>query len=1062
MTVQRNSFISLMEDISILNKNIVEVVAKLNTVVASSDSSVQFTMYKNNGSESTFNMPTVGYLKTQIDNLNNNMKRISGFNDGTSLIIDGKSVKRIFATDLNNEPSPLSTIQTINSFEPVNNHFFESLINPLLSVNVDLTDKVNDNVNGVLARRYIVKFERNQDNSLTSNGITSYNDYITKFSNRTDIGISEFTDWYYNSTNYGVIHDTVQPYDEQQYDLSLKKLSSHGVFSVLKTEVDSINKKYWYHLNTLNYYNIDGTSKNLSIGDELILNKVDSSTRWKIKEVSVEDSLNKVVLERVDGFEPVPVATNILKFYSDVSSEKSVKINVGFDEHNILFIKPINTMTNLVSNIWSKGVSFFTNDLMLSTNQNVRLSEYYINTVYDYGKLLEDMVLKKIPSAYGTKPNNVTLNVNNFKVVQINDHLTNSRDMSVLKDLQSQKISSKTKLSEYDSAIIQKNQEVNSNLTVAERVKVQNELQRLYTEQESETKNLSSIVSKISSQTNTDIAAAKFRVRGFWSIPDPIISTQTQPQHVVQFKIQYRYSSKDGRTPNINSFNYNQSSSRGTTDNNVYDTTQAETTNVSSTSEYVDTDTAYFSSWVEIVTDVRKRYWDEVLGNWYWKIEDVADADTPNINQLDIPIQKNEKVEIRIKSISEVGWPDSILESDWSSVLTVTFPDNLNDVLNENQFILEEATMDSTLVSVNNELNAKGVYTHIKDSFYDGQVYYPHTDRSISVTFKDDNGDIMTLYDYLLYLTNKVSELESLVKSAKGELKVMLYWSDINDNIKSIEIKNNDTKTINVQCEDYGETYIGTILGTSTTSKLYTNDLILIDDYYLSFENLSGTNPLGLLSGRLYSTSSTYNNTFYQYEYNKAVVLDQNNGMFTQQNNQFIWFSDNSLNEMIYSASTFSVDTQINVLKDVNYNYGYSGTTDTDTPFGYITDIAANANGGWKSSTLSGFTSTVHPRVNQMSDLIDTGQSKIKAVNKIEPFRVDVAMYFKFDISDTDYYQVPSDGSNRTVHTKKLKCFLEPENLSRPFEFELRFKLNRYKNYTVGSISAPTSSSDGN
>jgi hypothetical protein len=33
--------------------------------------------------------------------------------------------------------------------------------------------------------------------------------------------------------------------------------------------------------------------------------------------------------------------------------------------------------------------------------------------------------------------------------------------------------------------------------------------------------------------------------------------------------------------------------------------------------------------------------------------------DLPNINQLDISIQSNEKIDIRIKSISEVGWPDS-------------------------------------------------------------------------------------------------------------------------------------------------------------------------------------------------------------------------------------------------------------------------------------------------------------------------------------------------------------------------------------------------------------------
>ena len=77
---------------------------------------------------------------------------------------------------------------------------------------------------------------------------------------------------------------------------------------------------------------------------------------------------------------------------------------------------------------------------------------------------------------------------------------------------------------------------------------------------------------------------------------------------------------------------------------------------------------------------------------------DDDNADSVNINQLDIAIQQNEKVEIRIKSISEVGWPESPVESDWSNELTLEFPDDLNNVLNENDFILKEATKEDLIV----------------------------------------------------------------------------------------------------------------------------------------------------------------------------------------------------------------------------------------------------------------------------------------------------------------------------------------------------------------------------
>ena len=47
-----------------------------------------------------------------------------------------------------------------------------------------------------------------------------------------------------------------------------------------------------------------------------------------------------------------------------------------------------------------------------------------------------------------------------------------------------------------------------------------------------------------------------------------------------------------------------------------------------------------------------------------WKIENVADGSEININQIDIPITKGEKVEIKIRSISEAGYPDNPLKSD--------------------------------------------------------------------------------------------------------------------------------------------------------------------------------------------------------------------------------------------------------------------------------------------------------------------------------------------------------------------------------------------------------------
>ena len=47
------------------------------------------------------------------------------------------------------------------------------------------------------------------------------------------------------------------------------------------------------------------------------------------------------------------------------------------------------------------------------------------------------MVLKKIPTKYGSKPNIPYLQSDNFKVVQINKHLTDSVDQDLIRKLHS-------------------------------------------------------------------------------------------------------------------------------------------------------------------------------------------------------------------------------------------------------------------------------------------------------------------------------------------------------------------------------------------------------------------------------------------------------------------------------------------------------------------------------------------------------------------------------------------------------------------------------------------------
>lgn len=1077
-----NSFVTLAQQITTLNKNCVEILTKVNDLVASQSDSVKI-VYDNNGVVNSFSQPTVGYLKNQIDNLNQNMKRMASI-DGYTFVRDGKSFKRIMTSDLNREPAPINDITQVSTFTTLDNWFFESLMNPMLAITVNLTDKVEQTTNKVLSRRYIVRFEKNADGSLTENGLRSFNSFSTTFLNKSGINISDFIAWYDNPSNNGLVVDTVLPYDEQIYDLKLKTLQYYGVFSVIKVEIDDINNKMWYHLNDIKYYGNDGSIQNLTIGDELIVNKLNAGSRYRILEVNTDSSNTKIRVENVEGYDPIVVGTNVLKYYSDISSDKSVQIGIGFDEYNVLFVKPINTDDNIIGSLWSKGICFYTNDLILDINNNINLANYYVQVVYDYGTWLRDQLTKSIPTVYGQTPNAPVLTSDNFKVVQINKHLTDDKDQNALLKAHSDKTTVKTQISQIQSAIQQKTSKLNAGgLTTTEKQSFLSEVNKLKTDLNISTNNLSSLITQITdlnTGTNTKVDP-KYRVRGFWTMPEPIISGKSQPQHVVQFRIQYRYSSKSGNSNNIQTFNYvnvqqpptsnvtptttTGTITRVTTNTNLKTgggaaiaaaasnknttakdsgkvalppvnagkTIPIQSTDVATTTENPPSGPKYanFSNWVEILSDVRKRYWDENSKQWYWKIEDVSDADTPNINQLDIAIQQNERVEIRVKSISEVGWPNSLLESDWSNVLTVDFPDDLNNILSDNQFILTEATQDKATVTLENTLSSKGVNKHIEDSYNVNQDYVAHKDTSIQVSIKTDTSQNMNLFQYLTYLTNRIASLEQQIAGAKGTLNISLFKKTT----LMKTITNNTSTIVNIECEDYGIQFTG-------TGRTYLNDITLIDDYTVSFENTNQSGNLGFLSSRLYTSGGT--NSFYSDggTGHKVLLVDYNSNLYTQNDNQFMWFADRDTNDWLSSGATSMLDYPY-YLSNSTYNIGATGSSTITSPLFNVSNLfrATTALSGPNDLQVA-----VFPYLPNISNFIENGQDKTRLIKPQTKFTIGLKIFFRFDGSAVNTSAYNAGIGNNSNKSRKIKFWFETQDNTN-YQFVINFNFNRFRSY---------------
>jgi hypothetical protein len=522
-------------------------------------------------------------------------------------------------------------------------------------------------------------------------------------------------------------------------------------------------------------------------------------------------------------------------------------------------------------------------------------------------------------------------------------------------------------------------------------------------------------------------------------MPDPKIVRGSRPQEVVQFKIQYRYVSQDGQENPVSSFKIE--NSEGEVSEN-----------------------AAYSNWKEMLSDSRKRVRDESTGEYYWEIQDVSNADTPNINQLEIPIRENESVEIRVKSLSEIGYPDSPLESDWTQILTIDFPDNLTDVLGDNEFILREATQDELKVRIDTELEAKGLDSHLSNMVTVGDKEYMHTDENILTNIRDERSGLqLNLFEYINRLENRLNSLEEAVNRAKGVLSVFVVRDE-----EEFTIKNNEEISFNIECEDYLNEFTDTGV---PTGRVYSNDIYIIKDFLLKVENTASQSVLGLLSNRNYYSNSDFLRTdapqvFWVNDRDELVYNTSTGNTRTQLDNQFLYMTnfvsvDNTT--VVKLSENVGNDFQINnsnsltnVLSQTEYNVGYSENS--------ILDFVNNNNSlientKWidDSPTVSSnnkLLTTVHPVVQNLENLVETNSDKVKSIDPGEQNSIQIPLniYFKMNSIDSNvgtgnnYEYVNLNNSTTTTrHIKKVRFFLENESDNRPFIFTVKFNINRNK-----------------
>jgi len=742
----KNSLSGLVQQFLQMNQNAIETFERINEAITSNSDTVKIDLLKENNAITTVEIPSFGYITRELKRIDDTVKALSAMGDGAASIklADG-TYRTLIKSKIKTAAQPITSLNLPTQFETQSNLFFESFLSPLLKIKFDVSGQITEDTERVLVQKYLIS---------SSNAAL---DFFNLYKNSETINHGEFLD---ALTSNNIPYEL----DEEVMQMPYRDLSYYGDFSVNSvgivqksvqvnggTETRSVKL---YTLNKLTYSDSAKTlqeTETLKQGDELIVNSGKDTTKYSI--VSINSGTSQVELRLIEGYEGIKIGPSQLKIHKAANLPVEIDVNIGFDQRLLIFIKPIDPDSNIVAEKWSPGIALETNELKITATDGniITLADYYQTEVADFGQFIKALQNDRIPASIeAVLPSAPDLISTNFKVVQINTHLTSNDTFVAVQQMSADKTNVVDKIKKLDDTIMAKKATLATTKfkSDTEKSKFVNEIGSLSDQRLSETKLYSSLVTQIATaaqDASIKNIQPKYRVRGFWSIPEAASTTGIKPQEIVRFVVQYRYLSTNGRTSNIDQIEFQ--------DRN-------------------NTKTAAFSNWTEVLGPVRKRS-KGADGKFYWVYDSEEGADTVNFNSLDIPIQPGEQVQFRIKSQSEAGWPSNPAESDYSEIITVNFPEGQISTMDAIT-IVEGNEREIAKVEISNELESRGVYKHVSDSFTANEKFFAHQATAIASGFLTPEQKPINLFDKLSDMTAQVVALQETLAGIKGELAVEL------------------------------------------------------------------------------------------------------------------------------------------------------------------------------------------------------------------------------------------------------------------------------------------------
>lgn len=685
-----NSFSENLSQLTAQTTQAIEMLAGMNEAMSGETAEVKIS--------NDISLPSFSNVVKRLERAENT---ISKFVQGKGIVeTDDGTFRKVKVSTISRPPETIGTVNPVTEFSINPNWFFETLQYPRCIVKLDLTDKIDPASDRVYVTRVILDSEE-----ITPTGIDVKAFYAANIQNA-NIGYSALINLLENN---GI------PYKEDRDDVALpltyeRFKGEYGITDIRLLKDEKGKSQQWVYLDNINYTIVDENGQETSSG--FVLNTGDylrfNYSLYKIADIA--QNQKRVRLDYAVGYETIGIG-DVIELYNAPYADKQVEIGIGINEINIVYVKGINEEYNLLARNWSAPISFYTNDLVFSDNSAVSFKSYYVDNVADFGQnWIAQIKEGQIYSFNGKKPIAPVLNADDMDVVQINTQLDATLDKETYNKLTIEIASTKSNITAVRHTISSNKDLLIQSSSEDDRTNIQNLINNDTTKLNSLTTQYNSLVDELNTllvEAGVINYSPKYHIRGFFGIPASRFSDETAragEQRVIGFEIMYRYLHTDETGIKLESYEFTD------TTNNVIQT-------------------GVFTDWNIYQSSILAKVYNEGTGVYEWTSENPADGSQININQIDIPIRSGEKVEIKVRSISEAGYPYNPLKSDWSNSIIMSFPDNLtsDDAVTT---MLDTVKNDMTAVVLQETMSAAGVYTHLADS----NSTYKHTASNIAYT----------------------------------------------------------------------------------------------------------------------------------------------------------------------------------------------------------------------------------------------------------------------------------------------------------------------------------------